>query len=359
MRASIGDRPEHYERLGLAPDRIQPWENGLRTGAADGTWEWWYCDAHLDDGSTLTVEFHTKPPYVSPASPLTPFVLLTLTLADGTRIDKAATLEPEAFRASAERCDVTIGINTFKGGPADGFAVHVEIEDVVADIRLTPEVGPWRPATGHVFFGADEEHYIAWLPVAARNAARVELTRDGHTVHLDGLGYHDHNWGNIAPRKVLDHWYWGRACMGDHTVVTLNFVAGEMYDNARVPALLVARSGEQLISAVGAGDVVSAEDDVMTHAHTAVPFAKRLRYQAVDASGRYTVTFGHRSDAFTLDFGRAGAYHRFLGEVAVEHTRDGHTDRVEGRTLWELLYFGSRPAAGGSEERMPLIGHQA
>src|SRR5262245_34315101 len=77
--ALIGTQPRHYERLGLTNGEIHDWEDGLRTAAADGTFEWWYFDAHLDDGSTITVEFHTKPPYVSPKAPLMPFVLFTLT----------------------------------------------------------------------------------------------------------------------------------------------------------------------------------------------------------------------------------------------------------------------------------------
>jgi hypothetical protein len=60
--ALIGTLPHHYDRLGLTNGVIQDWEDGLRTAATDGTFEWWYFDAHLDDGSTVTAEFHTKPP---------------------------------------------------------------------------------------------------------------------------------------------------------------------------------------------------------------------------------------------------------------------------------------------------------
>src|SRR5262245_27437064 len=113
MNAVIGTLPAHYERLGLIPNVIQSWEDGMRTAAADGTFEWWYFDAHLDDGSTVTVEFHTKPPYVSPRSPLTPFVLVTLTDRDGMRTDWQHTADPAEFLASPHGCDVTIGRNTF------------------------------------------------------------------------------------------------------------------------------------------------------------------------------------------------------------------------------------------------------
>ncbi|GAB1688582.1 lipocalin-like domain-containing protein [Krasilnikovia sp. M28-CT-15] len=364
MNAVIGALPRHYERLNLIPGVIQPWEDGLRTDAADGTFEWWYCDAHLEDGSTLTVEFHTKPPYVSPSAPLTPFVLVTLTRPDGSRIDRACTTEPSEFSASNEGCDVSIGSNTFRGG-TDGYTVHVEVEDIVADITLTAEVPPWRPATGHTFFGENEEHYIAWLPTVARASAEVTLTLDGATRHLTGTGYHDHNWGNIAPRKVLDHWYWGRARLGDYTIVALMFVSDEAYDKAALPAFLVAKSGRILTSAVGANAVTCTEGDVSVHGTSGVPVARRLEYRVVDGDVAYIVTFQHRQNAFMIDFGRSGAYHRFLGDVTLEHFRDGSTETVRGRTLWELLHFGARPgpedgapqAAGGA--RLPVVGHQA
>ncbi|MFE7776252.1 lipocalin-like domain-containing protein [Streptomyces sp. NPDC057445] len=364
MHALIGDQPRHYERLNLTPGVVQPWEDGLRTGAAGGTFEWWYCDAHLDDGSTLTVEFHTKPPFVSPKAPLTPFVLFTLTLPDGSRIDKAYTAEPDEFRASTQGCDVAIGNNIFRGGQG-GYTIHVEVEDVVLDLALTAQVPPWRPATGHAFFGAAEEHYIAWLPVVAHGSVTATLTVDGTTRELTGSGYHDHNWGNIAPRKVLDHWYWGRARLGEYTVVTLMFVSHERYGKAVLPAVLVARAGEAVVSAVGADAVGFTEHGVSVHPTTHVAVGSELEYRVTDGDDTYTIAFRHRKDAFFLDFGKAGAYHRFLGDVTLR--RDGAEDSqtLRDQTLWELLHFAPRAPEDDADPHgtqhipVPVIGHQA
>jgi predicted secreted hydrolase len=364
MNAQIGTLPRHYERLGLVPNVIQPWEDGLRTAAADGTFEWWYFDAHLDDGSTVTVEFHTKPPYVSPSAPLTPFVLLTRTAPDGTRVDHTYIADPAQFVAATADCDVTIGPNTFRRD-ADGpnsYAIHVQIDDMVADFTLRPEVPPWRPETGHAFFGEREEQYIAWLPIVSRGAVDAVLTTtgtDGRTEHRSGTGYHDHNWGNIAPRKVLDHWYWGRARVGEYTVVTLMFVSHRKYDYAQLPAVMVAKDGAIIASAVGAERVGFADSDVVNHESTGVPVARRLEYEIDNADARFVVIFEHRRDVSNLDFGAAGAYLRFTGDVSLEHhTRDG-VSTVSGETLWELLYFGDRTGSPSAAQREALIGHQA
>ena len=357
--ALIGDQARHFDRLGLTEGVIAAWEDGLRTAAADGTFEWWYFDAHLDDGSTVTVEFHTKPPYVSPKAPLTPFVLVTRTDAAGGRTDWTQVAEPESFAAATHDCDVTIGANTFRRDP-DGYRIHVEIDDLVADFTLRAEVPSWRPATGHAFFGADEEHYIAWLPMVPRGAVEAVVTVAGTTRRHAGTGYHDHNWGNVAPRKVLDHWYWGRARVGDYTVVTLMFVSHERFAKAQLPAVMVAKDDVILASAVGAEHVSFAGGHVEAHAETQVPVNKRLEYRVRNDDDTFVVTFEHRRDVSTLDFGTAGAYLRFIGDVTVEHRTGDDVATASGQTLWELLYFGERATSElpAAQENL-LIGHQA
>jgi len=339
--ALIGDQPRHFDRLGLTEGVIAGWEDGLRTAAADGTFEWWYFDAHLDDGSTVTVEFHTKPPYVSPKAPLAPFVLVTRTDAAGERTDWTHVGAPEDFTAAERDCDVVIGANTFRRD-VDGYRIHVEIDDLRADFTLRIEVPPWRPATGHAFFGTDEEHYIAWLPMVPRGAVEAAMTVAGNTQHHVGTGYHDHNWGNVAPRKVLDHWYWGRARVGDYTVVTLMFVSHDRFAKAPLPAVMVAKGDAIVASAVGADHVSFTGGQVVTHAETQVPVDKRLEYRVKEGDDSFTVTFEHRRDVSTLDFGTAGAYLRFIGDVTVEHRNGDDVSTASGQTLWELLYFGER-----------------
>lgn len=356
--ARIGTQQRDYERLGITPGVIEEWEDGLRTDPADGTFEWWYLDAHMDDGSTVTVEFHTKPPYMSPKAPLTPFVLFTRTTAEGERTDKTYLGQPAEFSAATDRCDVRIGPNTFRRDD-EGYVVHIEIEEMIAHFTLFAQVPPWRPESGHVFFGERDEHYIAWLPIVPRGAIEATITLEGNSEHRAGAGYHDHNWGNIAPRKVLDHWYWGRARVGAYTVVTLMFVSDEKYGRVALPAFMVAKDGQVMSSAVGVERISFTQSDLVDHAETGVPMARILQYQVDEGDETFRVTFQHRRDAFTLDFGAAGAYLRFSGDVAVEHRSAGEVTAVSGQTLWELLYFGSRQEAAGSTVSVPLIGHQA
>src|SRR5207247_7277902 len=91
--------PQDYERFGIRPSLIQPWEDGRRTDGSPGDWEWWYFDAQLDDGAKLIVVFQTKE-LAEINKPLTPTIRIDLTLPNGRQIDKLVELDPATFSAS-------------------------------------------------------------------------------------------------------------------------------------------------------------------------------------------------------------------------------------------------------------------
>jgi hypothetical protein len=341
MRITLATTPDHYRKLGLREDAIEPWEDGLRTDAGEGSFEWWYFDCHLDDGSKLGIEFHTKPPYVSPKAPLTPFVSLTLDRPNGTCVQKAFTGTADVFSASRDGCDVRIGSNTFAGN-LRRYEIHVDVDGVVADVAMTTDGASWRPGTGHIFFGDDEGQYVAWFPAVPRGTVSVHLTVDGRSEELRGVGYHDHNWGNAALRKLVDHWYWGRARIKDYTVITLMFCSHETYGKRVFPTFMLAK-GRELVASGGAANVRFTASEPSVIAESGVPVANRLVYEFDGWDSRYAVTFLRRKDIFALDFGKAGAYQRFLGDVILERRVDGQLVENEREdALWELLYFGPR-----------------
>jgi hypothetical protein len=83
-RFRLADRPADYKRLDISPVEIAEFEDGQRIGAERGRYEWWYFDAHLDNGATIVVVYYTKP-NVSPNGPLAPRIAINITLPDGGR----------------------------------------------------------------------------------------------------------------------------------------------------------------------------------------------------------------------------------------------------------------------------------
>lgn len=189
----------------------------MRTTGEKDTYEWWYFDTHLDDGSSLVVVFYTKPFIEGVGKGLAPFVSVELDRPGGLHRQWEAKADVAGFHAATDGCDVTIGPNTFRNvewGEPLKYRIHVEEGPLLLDIDLTGQVPPWRPGTGYMYFGDQDEHFFAWLPSVPQGSVVVDLVLDGVQETLTGVGYHDHNWGDVAMTKLINHWYWGRAQAG-------------------------------------------------------------------------------------------------------------------------------------------------
>src|ERR1700680_741025 len=192
----LADRPADYKRLGIVPVEIAEFEDGQSIGTEKRHYEWWYFDAHLDNGATVVVVFYTKP-NVSPNGPLAPRITINITLPDGRTFDKFLDTRPELFTASKSGCDVRIGTNRFVGD-LDRYQITATIEEISVDIELTGEVPAWRPRSGHLCFGAEgREKLFAWLPAVPHGQANVRYTIGDVEHRASGSGYHDHNWGDV------------------------------------------------------------------------------------------------------------------------------------------------------------------
>ncbi|MCW2631819.1 MAG: hypothetical protein JWR88_781, partial [Pseudonocardia sp.] len=236
MNASLsrlGSTAEDYERIGIRPDQVSPWEDGARTDGTAGTYEWWYFDAHLDDGAKLVVVFFTKA-FTDINRPLAPMIRIDLDLPDGTSYNKIAEFRPDEFSARAGRCDVRIGGNSFSGD-LHTYTIVAKVEEVEVEVSLTGEVPAWRPRTGHWFFGANDEHEFNWLPAVPQGKVDVTYSVAGTSSHASGVGYHDHNWGNALMSSLINHWYWARGWAGPYTVVASYITAEQKYGNAELP----------------------------------------------------------------------------------------------------------------------------
>jgi hypothetical protein len=136
-----------YKKLGLSESAVEPWEDGMRTTGGRGTYEWWYFDGSLDDGSSPVIVFYTKAP-ITPDKPLKPKITFDLDRPDGTKVHKDIDFYPSYFSSSKDSCDVRIAVNTFSGNLHD-YTIHVDMDSIKADIALHRTVPSWRPNTGY------------------------------------------------------------------------------------------------------------------------------------------------------------------------------------------------------------------
>jgi predicted secreted hydrolase len=242
-RVITGEGDEFLRREGLT-ERPAPWEDGLRADTGPGNFEWWYFDAHLDDGSTLVISFYTKP-LLQRNDPLTPTILITLTYPDGRKLSAFPVFPAEQFSASKESCDVHVGPNWVRGD-LHRYELHAEGAGLTADLTFTGLVPPWRPAAGKNYYDEELTHYFGWLPSIPFGMVDGNLTYEGVSHAVRGTGYHDHNWGNVALNDVLSHWVWGRAHLGGYTLIFAQMVATKAYGGQLIPVFMLAK-GERIL----------------------------------------------------------------------------------------------------------------
>lgn len=234
---------EFLQRDGLSTE-IALWEDALRTDLSRGTFEWWYFDAHFEDGSTAVIVFSTRPLLERKGS-LKPNLQFTITDAQGTKYARFPVFAPHEFQASRERPEVYLASHWLRGN-LHRYEVHVDLGDLAADLTFEGVVPPWRPGAGKVYFG-DFGHYFAWLPAIPFGQVTGTLRYAGRTHAVRGAGYHDHNWGNVDLNQVWDHWYWGRAHLGDYTLIFVEQEATLAYGRAKLPVFMLAKGDKILI----------------------------------------------------------------------------------------------------------------
>ena len=354
--AVVTQSDDYYQKIGLSRSRVEPWEDGMRTTGGKGSYEWWYFDSTLKDGSTLVVVFYTKDS-IRPDRPLEPKLTIEYTRPDGISLHREFGVKASDFSAAKDHCEIRIGANTFKGDLHD-YTLHVDVDGVQADIKLHGTVPPWRPATGYAFFKNKKEHYFAWLPSVPQGKVEGTLTIEGQSRQVTGVGYHDHNWGDFSLLKLLHNWYWGRAQIGNYSVIASYMITADKYGNTPMPVFMLARDGQ--IIADDITKVRFSAHSIYTDPQTSKPVAGVIVYDYDDGLNHYRITFQRERDLVRSRFidnlhgfkyllaklaNFDGAYLRFTGKTTVERfDNDRIVETVEEkRAVWELMYFGHAP----------------
>ena len=349
----------HYRKLGLTRDKVEIWEDAMRTDGSRGTYEWWYFDSSYPDGTKLIIFFYSKSP-IAVDGPIKPMSTIELTLPDGRKFEEQVTATLEESFYSREKCDVRIGECRMEGD-LKHYRIVFKGKTLSADVSLTNTVPAWRSQCGPILFGDKEEYYFNWLPATPEGNVIADVTYPEGTVRLEGSGYHDHNWGNISMLKLMHHWYWGRAKIGDYKVISSWITAEKKYGYKEFDVFMLARGGEILgdnsnhtLKFLPAGEYI---DD-----HTGKPVYNQVIYEYETPAGEYyRITYDRKGDISRQNFadllpgvvrvlaklaGFAGSYLRFEGSATIERLENGAVAEsvTEDSAVWELMYFGKAGA---------------
>ena len=240
-KAVLGKSISYYQRLGINK-KPAIWEDGMRSTGCRGTYEWWYFDAEYSDGTKIVVIFYTKNGF-DVRGLANPTASLEITYQNGKKILKHISEgKGQKIRASKEVCDVSIGQNSIKYSKGN-YLIHFIDGDVEYNCTMKPKLPMWRPGTGHWYYGEKQEYYFAWIVAQPSADISATLNVKGKIFELKGKGYHDHNWGNIHMRKLMNHWYWCRANIGPYTIIACDIITEKKYDYTRLPVIMIAKDG--------------------------------------------------------------------------------------------------------------------
>ena len=195
--------------------------------------EWWYFDVVAGDGSLVRGQLFIAGDTSRPKRVMTG-VRASYVKTDGTEIRVERRLPFSSFKASTEVCDVQIGKNFIRGNLSH-YEVHIEDEENVLDLRLDSGI---KGITSHACFG-DESKYMYWVVPQPRCQAKGTLRTKEQTHAIEGVGYRDHNWSNIAFLDLLSYWDWGTIYDGAFTIIFADIVCTKRMGDAEIKPIMV------------------------------------------------------------------------------------------------------------------------
>lgn len=307
--------------------------------------------------------FHTGP-IASFSDGFKPYVTFDLSKPSCKSVDKCVGENPgleihkeyypreNDYSFADECCNVRIGECVFKGD-LNTYEIYYKDEEVEATVTLKGKVPSWRPHSGHIFF--NEKDYFAWFPSVSEGEVAVELCYKGEDYHYEGTGYHDHNWGNKPMFFLMHHWYWGRAKVGDYTIVSSFITANKKCDFSEIPIFMIAKDGK-IIADDADNCLTYRETDYSFDEVTKKHVADTIIYDYKDGMNRYVVTYRKNENIERMGMetqltkwqypiiwlmGLRGSYHRIGGEVTLGgYEGDNLVEELSAPAIYEQIYFG-------------------
>jgi hypothetical protein len=179
--------------------------------------EWWYFDAQLTDGRTIVVVF-----YIAQDAGKRAFVYeveAAITRPGGQPVAGAFSTN-EDVSISRERPEGRISKSSFRGD-LDTYRVIVdesELGKLGLDVTIRRTIPPRVSPNGGQFM-VQGDKIFGWVCAVPQGELTGTVTVNGETTAVNGVAYHDHNWGTTTMGSVENHWIWGRAAIGPYTAV--------------------------------------------------------------------------------------------------------------------------------------------
>lgn len=224
-------------------DADEAWHNMGQHGRF--AYEWHYFDIHSQDGNSLVIAFLGPNPFDTDLKSLFSFsgiknhvgVLAQAVTPAGERLEVLNFTRKNnvSFSASPFRLQMNqsvLSMSKLANGlreytiDLNGVDTYTGMK-IKGQLTMTALMKGWKHQEGYVYTDGKQSpkayhKWFATVPKAVVSGWYEITSKDGKT-HFTKLnqasGYHDHNYGTIPIAETTDGWYWGRAEIGNKTVI--------------------------------------------------------------------------------------------------------------------------------------------
>ncbi len=287
--------------------------------------EWWYFDAKLDNGYSLTVGVQVLNIFAKG------IVTTRLTLyQQGSIIIKSYDKYfLRDFSASSEIPSVFIEGNQVILGTYDSlkdcfvYNVTIKVPGGGVSLHFVGCTDGWK---------RQQQTGDWWVVVLPRANVTGTVTIDNTTMNVTGTGYHDHNWG-ISPRIALHFgWFWGTCSSSNYTVTWAEIRTTRV---TQLPIMVVnTKDGGYL--EIPSETIWFSTDNISLDHFRRVPWFFNIEamtehvFLVIDME---VLSVDHTEMLGFINYWR---YHvQCTGTIIV----DGHMEQVEGISIMEYLRF--------------------
>ncbi len=189
-------------------------DDGLHAYDSPVYYERWYFDAQFNNGYMCATALFWR----RHSGSNQPSVVIDIYGPDGRKIHADEAFDTDAGRASWDKCDVSLGPSYVRQEGPDLYHAVIRSDRVGVDLIFRRRVPGWKVSPGGLLIdGATGKH--GWINAVPRADVEGKLFFEGNSLPVRGLGYHDHNWGNVEMGESFRGWVWGRVFDLKYTLV--------------------------------------------------------------------------------------------------------------------------------------------
>ena len=309
-----------------------------------GNIEWWYFDARLDNGYTVVVFFRAKHERTGKTG-----VELVIYKPTHEKIQKIYNYKRSDFTASLQQAEVKIGKNyihvDYSNEKFPSYEIYLDEGEHGVHLNYTATVPSWMPGKGYTRFG--NLGVFGWVIPLPLATVQGKIKINGKEMSVKGMGYHDHNWLDFNPIKIIDYWMWGRMYSDNFTLIYAFIKCNKKWGNYPIKVLMLAKDGEILEST---GEYELVQEDFRFNEKIKSTYPNKLIFQ-IPENNRVELNVQQIIDSDNLLFELNPVvrfivknilklnpcYFRFFSQFKMQLNIENKSHEEEGATFHEMV----------------------